>query len=340
VKKVPLLPLLASFLLTACTLVPRPTQERNLTTPIPITAASEDVVPCAPENWELAITSIEQTNLGDGTISVFARIGIENNDSLWGKVIGPVVSDEKAAQETVFLTTKDGSTYEYLNGSNPIPTLYETTGQIETPLLPPKFVTLGKTIDGHPLYYNFAFQIPSSKIPETVTIGGLAVDCIQPHIIGENGKPAYRHKSILLPSRTYNLETDVSDIHDEPSARRYPNLVGAELVTPDWKETIFITDVARNGDSVVVTFDFTNFSSHAVSPSFNGYLIGSGRVFICQIDCENQPNYDPVQPGHIAQDLTWTFTVPEDETNLMFVYTYGGKVDLNEVYRVNIEESI
>ena len=38
-----------------------------------------------------------------------------------------------------------------------------------------------------------------------------------------------------------------------------------------------------------------------------------------------------------AEDLTWTFAVPEDETNLVFVYAYGGTIDLNEVYRINPE---
>jgi hypothetical protein len=47
----------------------------------------------------IAITSKKQTDLGDGTKLVFAKIGIKNNDSLWGMVIGPDSSDEKATQK-------------------------------------------------------------------------------------------------------------------------------------------------------------------------------------------------------------------------------------------------
>ena len=345
-KKFSSLSLLVPFLLSACTLLPRPTQESNPSTPIPTTAATEEAIPCDPEKWVIAITSVEQTDLGDSTKLVFAKIGIENNDSLWGMVIGPDVSDEKAAQETVFLSTEDGFTYEYLDGresnlsgqlSDTSRRLYEATGQIDTPLMPPGFVTLGKSIEEKPHYYNFSFLIPNSKMPDTITIGGMSVDCIQPHILSENGKPSYRRKNIQLPIKTYDLNTDITDIREIPSARRYPNLIGAELTTPDWKETIFITDVTRNGNTIDVTFDFTNFSSRAISPSFDGYIMGNNRSFICQDNCEQRPTHAPVEPGQTAQDLTWTFTVPEDESNLVFVYIYGGKVDLNEVYRVNLE---
>ena len=341
-----LLTILASFLFSACTLLSRPVQERNSFIPSPKTTASKVVIPCAPENWVIAITSVEQTDLGDGTKLVFAKIGIENNDSLWGKVSGPDVSDEKTAQETVLLTTEDDSTYEYLDGrqsdlsgqlSDTSRRLYEATGRIDTPLMPPGFVALGKTIDGYPSYYNFAFLIPDSKMPDTITISGTQVDCIQPHILSENGKPSYRKKSIQLPVKTYNLDTDVTAVRDAPSARRYPNLVGAELTTPNWKETIFITDVTRNGNTIAVTFDYTNFSSRAISPSFDGYIMGNNRLFICQNDCEQRATHAPVEPSQTTQDLIWIFTVSEDESNLVFVYVYGGKIDLNEVYRINLE---
>jgi hypothetical protein len=211
------------------------------------------------------------------------------------------------------------------------------TNRIVTPLMPPGFVALGKTIEGEPYDYNFAFLIPDSQEPDRITIGDMEIECIQPHVLGGNGKPVYRHKNVQLPSKTYNLESDVTEIREAPSVRRYPNLVGAEVVTPDWKETIFITDVTRNRNTIDVTFDYTNFSSHPMAPSFSGYIMGSSQYFICQKDCESQSTHEPVEPGQTAQDLTWTFTLPEDETNLTFVYVYGGKIDLNEVYRVNLE---
>jgi len=300
--------------------------------PVSTTVVPEDVIPCALDNWKIAITSIDQTDLGDGTKLVEAMIGIENNDSLWGKVSGPSFSDEPT-QKFIFLTTEDGSTYGFVKD-----TQYETTGKLETPLLPPGFATLGKTIDGTPLRYSFSFLIPDSKIPEAITIDGMKVDCIQPHVVGENGQINYRKKEIQIPAKTYDLDTDITGVREAPSSRRYPNLVGAELVTPDWKETVFITAVTRNGNTIAVTFDFTNFSSHATSPSFDGYIMGNNRLFICQNNCGHEQTHRPIEPGQTAPNLTWTFTIPEDESNLAFVYIYGGKVDLNEVYRVNLED--
>ena len=342
-KKIFRLTLLALILLAACTPLPWPIQENNTPTLLPTTEAK---TPCAPENWKLAITSINQADLDDGTQLVFAKMGIENNDSLWGSLHGPKNSSVEETQGRVYLTTEDGSVYEYLDSSHSIALeqlssqnqiLLEATGQIDTPLLPPEFVTLGRMIDGKPHYYNFAFQIPDSQTPNTITIGGMEVRCIQPFVFGANGEPAYRGKNIRLPIHTYKLSTDIEEVHDEPSARKFPNLVGAELESPDYKEFIAVTGATREGDKVIVTFDFTNYSSRAASPSFNGYIIGNHQMFVCQSNCESQPTYERVQPGQTAQNLTWLFTVPEDEINLMFVYIYGDLVDLNEVYRVNLE---
>lgn len=331
------------FLLSACTSLFRPTQENNSPTPSP---TPEKQISCAAENWLIAITAVDQIKLDDGTKLVFARIGIENNDVFWGSVFGPRTPNENKRQKSVILSTQDGTKYEYLDEKSLPPSeqtgdsyraMYRVTGQIETPLLPPGFVTLGKAKNREPSYYNFAFQIPGSQIPNTIAINDMQVNCIQPHLVGENGIPVYREKTIQLPIKTYNLETDITEIRDAPSARRYPNLVGAELISPDWKETIFITDVTRDGKEITVVFDFTNFSSHEISPSFNGYIMGSNRLFICQNDCEQRPSYEAVKPGQTAQELTWTFLVPEHETSLTFVYVYGGNVDLNEVYRINLE---
>ena len=333
--------------LATCMATAQPTQESDVSTPL---STPEDQIPCAAENWSIAITAVDQTNLEDGTKLIFARIGIENNDSLWGRVSSSDNPTENETSKSVFLTTNDGSIYESLDSlgpdlvkqlPDPTRSMYQATGQIETPLLPPGFVTLGKTIGEKPSYYNFAFQIPNSKTPKTITIGNLQVECILPYQIGENGEPIFRKKTISLPSKTYDLGTDAANIHDEPSARRYPNLVGAELERPDGKETIFITNVTRNENGIIVTFDFTNFSSHDASPSFDGYIMGNSRLFICPgIDengCEQPNSQTPVQPSQTAQDLTWSFMLPENETNLMFVYIYGGNVDLNEVYRINLE---
>jgi hypothetical protein len=60
-------------------------------------------------------------------------------------------------------------------------------------------------------------------------------------------------------------------------------------------------------------------------------------MFICQKSCDGQKTHGPVEAGRTAQDLTWTFTLPRDETNLTFVYVHGGNVDLNEAYRLNLE---
>jgi hypothetical protein len=294
----------------------------------------------------VAITAVEQTDLGDGTKLIFARIGIKNNDLLWGTVTGPDIPVETKSQESIILTTEDGSVYPYLHDPKPTVVkqlsetnqrLYEATGQIKTPLLPPKFATLGKLINGEPSYYNFAFQIPSSKTPDTIIVDGIQVNCIQPHVIGENGQPVYRKKNIQLPARTYTIDTDIGDFQDELPAGRYPNLVGAELILPDWKEIISVTDVTKDGNKITVVFDFSNYSSHDVSPSFNGYIIGNNHLFICQEDCEQKSTHETVQSGQAAYDLTWTFTVPEGVTNLMFVYVYGGNVDLNEVYIIDLE---
>jgi len=342
-KKVLLTTILAPFLLSACAFLTRSTNIRETETPTPATIAIDDDIPCAPENWVIAVTSVEQTDLGDGTKLVFAKIGIENNDSLWGTLNGP---DHSVAENSVFLTTEDGSIIEYLDSSHQVPSgqlsnanqiLYGATGRIETPLLPPGFVALGKTTGGDPHYYNFAFRIPESQTPDIITIGGMSIDCIQPHVLGENGMPLYREKRVQLPAKTYDLDTDLAGVREAPSARRYPNLAGAELTTPDWKENLFITGASRNGNTIEVTFNFTNFSSRDMPPSFNGYIMGSNRLFICQNDCDEQPTHAPVEPGRTAQDLPWTFTVPEDETNLVFVYVYGGQVDLNEVRRINLE---
>jgi hypothetical protein len=156
-------------------------------------------------------------------------------------------------------------------------------------------------------------------------------------VIGENGQPVYRKKNIQLPARTYTIDTDIGDFQDELPAGRYPNLVGAELILPDWKEIISVTDVTKDGNKITVVFDFSNYSSHDVSPSFNGYIIGNNHLFICQEDCEQKSTHETVQSGQAAYDLTWTFTVPESVTNLMFVYVYGGNVDLNEVYIIDLE---
>jgi hypothetical protein len=330
--KLPLLTFSGLLLISACSYLPGPTQEKVFSTLIPTTAALQDTIPCAPENWNTVITAIEQTDLGDGTELVTAKIGIENNDSLWGKVRGPYVSNDTVTKESIFLTTEDGSLYQFVDSP-----LFETPGQIETMLLPPEFVTLGKIIDGNPYHFNFSFLLPNSKTPDTITIGNMIVECIQPHVVGENGQIIYREKQIQLPAKTYNLGTDVVNIREAPSSQRYPNLVGAELVTPDWKETIFITDFTRTEDTISIIFDFTNFSSHAKSPSFEGYIMGDDQFFICQNDCEHKQAHRPIEPGQTAQDLTWRFTVPENETNLVFVYVYGGTVDLNQVYRVNLE---
>jgi len=337
------LTLLVWILLAACTPLLQPTQENNILAVLP---TSEEKTPCAAEYWKIAITSITQADLGDGTKLVFAEIGIENNDSLWGSLSGPENSSADKTQSSVYLTTKDGSVYKYINSAYAISSeqlssqnqnLLKGTGQIDTPLLPPEFVTLGRIIDGQPFYYNFAFQIPDSQTPDSIIIGGLEVRCVQPFVSGENGAPVYRGKSILLPAHTYNLSTDIEDVHDEPSARKFPNLVGAELESPDYKELITVTGVTREGGKIIVTFDFTNYSSRAVPPSFNGYIIGNNQMFICQSNCETQATYERVRPGQIAQDLTWSFTAPKDETNLMFVYIYDDLVDLNEVYRINLE---
>jgi len=346
-KKLLFLALLTLPSLSTCTFLTRPNLESDLPTPQPTETISKPEIPCMPENWAIAITALEQVDLGDGTKLVFVKIGVENNDSLWGRVNDPSSSDETESLKSVYLSTMDGTRYGHLDLSSPLPSehlaashraMYETTGLIETPLLPPGFVTLGRSNKGEPYYYNFAFQIPNSQKPASITLGTVQVQCIQPYVLSGNGKPIYRNKTIRLPAKTYNLETDITDVREAPSARRYPNLIGAELATADWKESIFITNVRRNGNEVTVVFDFTNFSSHDISPSFSGYIMGDSRLFICEYDCAHRPNQETVQPGQTAQDLTWTFAMPENETNLTFVYVYGGSSNLNEVYRINLEE--
>jgi hypothetical protein len=308
---------------------------------------------CDPNKWKIAITSIDQKDLGDGTKLIIASIGIENNDSLWGSISGPEDYDKHndETQYDVFLTTKDGSNFGYLGGNLPIPTEqlstqnlvgYGSTGSIGTLLLPPGFVTLGLMMGGKPNYFNFAFTIPNSQTPNSITIGGFQVSCIVPPTMEVwSVKPVYHGKTIDLPVKTYNLTTNIADIHGEPSfTSNYPNLVGSKLDLPDDNGIIEFTGVTRNGNTINILFNFTNLSSTETAPYFNktGYIIGDSRLFSVQTDVENyrdpQSFYTPVQPGQTMQGFIWSFTVPENEINLMFVFVYGDVIDVNKVYRI------
>jgi hypothetical protein len=308
--------------------------------------SSTDTPECNPEKWKITITAIEQHDLGNGTKLIVTRIGIENHDMVWGSVKGPsTISNE--AQNAIYLTTKDGSKYNYLRGFLPVPspqlsdqdqTTYESTGWIGTVPLPPGFAVLGPTVQGRPYMFNFAFQIPLSQEPETINISGLEVECIFPHTIQENGKASYGGGHYDLPETTYNLPSEIHDIHSQPSNNKHPNLVGSKIELPNHEGALEFTDVSREGKMIVVTFNFTNLSSAEASPQFNGYILSNSGFYSClttsENDCEHQSFYTPVQPGQTAQGLTWSFAVPQDSTDLFFVYVYGDVIDVNEVYRI------
>jgi hypothetical protein len=342
-KKISLTTLSSLILILACAF-PRAFQKSSVLTP-----SVEPFTPLLTTNpsgteyacdANIVIMGVDEVDLGDGTKIVHVRIGLENHGSLWTKLRGPDDDEDTETQKSVFVITKDGSIYGFLGRHTGIPpellpdqnrTLYEERGAIITALIPPGFSILGQTMLGKPHYYGFAFQMPNTQIPDSITIKNMSVVCSAP----ENSKYSY---SDLV--ETYTLSTDGADLQVLPSADKYPNLVGSKLVMPFEGESIEFTGVTRDGNTVNIVFNYINLSSDEAHPSFNGYIIGDGRLASCQTtgeyDCESQlSNILPVQPGQTAEGLVLSFLVSENETNLMFVYIYGDEFDVNKVYKLN-----
>jgi len=173
--------------------------------------------------------------------------------------------------------------------------------------------------------------MPNTQIPDSLTIRNMSVGCSAP----EKSKAHYRD---LI--ETYDLSTDGANVYTLPSADKFPDLVGSKLEMPDEEGTMEFTGVTRNGNMVNVVFNYINPSSNEAYPTFGGYIIGDSGLASCQTigewDCEHEThNIMSVQPGEAAQGLVLSFIVPENETNLMFVYVYGDEIDVNKVYRIN-----
>ena len=291
------------------------------------------------ELWNIVITSVSEVEVGDGTKVVLITLGIENNSAFSGQLKGP--DDDwlsNGAEPTTYLTATDGSTYPYLYGVLPIsaqtlsnqnPPLYGVdTGWIATEILPPGFVSLGVTYLDKPQYYKLAFPIPRNQVPKSIFIGGMRVSCIGSTSSGD------------VPAKTYNISTDISNTRAQPSAEEYPDLVGSKIDLPYEEGTLDFKEVTRDGNTVSVILDFTNLSSDTTSPRFNGFIIGDSRLSTCQemtrFACRSLEFYgDPVGPGQ-TQTITWLFNVPNDESNLFFVYAYDIADNVpNKVYKID-----
>lgn len=298
---------------------------------------------CSPQNWDILITSIKENDLGDGTKDVLLNLGVENNDQLWGMVDGP---NRVNNPKPVILISTGGAEYEPTSKSVPFPlpngdVFYAGTGFIKTPEIPPGFTVLGQSYLTVTIPYTFVFNIPSSEEPATFTIDTLQINCLGDYII-VNGETVWGGGTISVAPRTYNLRNEVRQLRAEPSANKYPSLKGSRIVLADNRGEYHFTDVKREGNTVVVTFDFLNPSTYALQPSFSGYIIGDKKVFTCLYDEESACDMEQtigsgeVQPGQTVSNLTGVFAVPEDENNLIFVFGPSDNMDghSNSVYNL------
>ncbi len=311
-----------------------PSYEKN--TAIPSDIGTPDASSCG-DQWNIVITSVSEVEIGDGTKLVLVNLGIENNTPFWGQLKGP--DDDwlsNGTEPTAYLTTKAGSTYPYIYLNlpfppNQIPPSYaHYRGYISTQLLPPGFVTVGGITQGNADHHRLGFQIPISEVPDSITIEGMYALCV-----GGNGTGD-------IPVKTYNFSTDIADVHSQPSAKEFPDLVGQRIELPDDEGIIEFTKVTRDGNIITVNFNFTNLSSSEDLPRFNSYIIGDSGFTSCQsgigLFCESDDSYNvPVSPGQ-TQTLSWLFEMPEDEINLLFVYVYDAETGgPNKVYSINPE---
>jgi hypothetical protein len=308
---------------------------------VTLTALSENEATCRAE---IVITNVDEVDMGDDTKLVHVKIGFENKGTMWAKLRGPDDDEDTETQKSVFITTKDGSVYGFRGRHQGIPpqflpdqslTLPEERGAVVTALIPPEFAILGQTVGGQPHYYGFAFQMPSAQVPESITMKNMSLVCLGPPTT-EN----YSDRANDDLPQTYSLMSGITDVHALPSADKFPDLVGSKLEMEYEGESIEFTGVSRKGNTISVTFNYVNDSTYEAYPTLNGYVIGYSRLAAClatgEYNCELQESYLPtVQPGQTAQDLVWSFIVPENETNLFFVYVGGDVSDLNKVYRIN-----
>ena len=287
---------------------------------------------------KIVIRGIDEIDLGDGSKTVFVRIELENTGAFWAMLKGPGDDNDTATQKSVFITAKDGSTYgfigRYEGGLPPQvlpdnnPTLYEQRGAVVTAFIPPGFSIRGQTMAGIPHDYGFAFQMPSSQVPDTITIKNMTLICRYP-----DATPP-----IANLAETYDL-ADVNDIQALPSTDEYTELIGSKIETDIEGQSIEFTAVTRNANTVNIFFNYINLSTSEAYPNLSGHIIGESGLASCQANIEADCAYSigsfgSVQPGQTAEGLVASYTVPETETNLMLVYMDDDIGILDRVYRI------
>jgi hypothetical protein len=300
---------------------------------------------CSLDNWRLLVTSVQEKVRGDGTKDVIVNVGIENNDHLWGFLDGPYSQNNP---KPVTMTTANGKVYEptvrniQIDLDNGDFAAY-ASGFIHTPDLPPGFTASGQSFRGGRTRYSFAFNIPNAEMPATFSIDTLQIHCFGADV-EVNGQVVYGGGLLLVPPMTYNLSGGgVQNVHEEPTASDYPELKRGRRVLDDTASELEVTDVTRQGNIITVTFNYTNRSSYPQGPVFQGYIIGNQNIFTClaerESDCHVDHSGSPeTQPGQTIQGLTWTFVVPKDESNLLFVYISGqiNKAHSDQVYDLGL----
>jgi len=323
--------LLATFVLItlACSSLLKPTSNATsvASSPnsplIPPTISSESNSQC---DAEIFITSVTEGVPENGMKVVLATLGIKNTGSVWMELRGP--DGDWIVLQTdppTYLTTKDGSIYEYSHSYG------EDAPLMTMEVLPPGFVTLGVTLGaaypGDPLYYNLRFDIPAAQIPDSITIGQMGISCFATGIA----------RYPFLPDKTYDLSSDVTEAPAQKSGSQYPDLVDSLLQLPNGEGKIEFTGVTRSGDTLTITFNFTNLSPSDAPPPFSGYIIGDGRLSTCFVKIEGScpvDNFNAVPPGQ-TQTFSAMFNVLQHDTNLKFVYVHGNFEEPNVVYKIN-----
>lgn len=281
---------------------------------------------CSMDKWKIFISSVEQKDQGDGTKDVTIYLAVQNNDHLWGTVVSSqLYNDSKAFMMTTTAGKEYGPTSKnfVLNMPNGDIITYGS-GYMNTLLLPPGATVTGQSIRGIPTFYGFMFNIPSAETPATFTINTLTINCVgNPRYVMVNGEPVYGGGTLYIPPLTYDMRAGAQGTIEEPSAGNYPGLKGSKLVETTGEYEF--TDVSRQGNTITITLNFTNRSKYQTGPSFAGYILGDQGQITCpetyEMDCQVGRSGSPeVQPGDTITGVTWTFVVPKDEKNLLFVY--------------------
>jgi hypothetical protein len=290
----------------------------------------------------IVITGVDELDLGDGTKIVHVRIAFENKGNLWARLKGPDDDEDTETQWSVYIRTEDGSTYGFLGRQKGIPsellphprrTEYEERGAVVTALIPPGFAILGQTVDGKPHYYGFAFRVPRTEVPVSISIKNMALSCAAP--------PELDHSSLRYVelAEDYSLTSDIRDVNILPSADNIPNLIGSRLEMGIPQQFIEFTGITRIGNTISVMFNYINDSPYEAITGFEGYIIGNSGFASCvngvRIDCEDSGVAIPhVGPGQTFGSVV-SFTMPEDETNLFLAVVDNDHTGFRGLYKIN-----